>query len=354
VRILRRNMNTSVAPVVKAGTLPLGTSFYTSSSSNNVNLSCVRYTGLYGGTSFFNMGTSGSTFRHDIPAVSSQSGFLTSIGQEMAVTFNQTLSNPEMIDRPFRIDNSWGSVPTEFNSAIYTTLRCGGSVQWNDNVPATVFRFYNSDVATTWEGSSVIRLNYPSASLNSGLYAFVVANGLSRYAQNGKEFIGQYMVTSIIDGFMLAGLPSSAYPRLVQLPRIEIKEPTFATQLKQPVEINLLWSTEWKKWDKQKYSALFPDAFAESESNLRYALLYSNDNGETWKHMLDDSTAEAGVPKKTLWISDANGGADENYNWDVSDSNKIPEGNCIIRLEAYRSNVASHYSYHAQKIYIGR
>lgn len=352
VRVLRRNISTSGTPQAKANSLPRGTSFYTASAQNDVNLSCVRYTGLYGCTSFYNMGTSASTFRHSIR--DNTSGTITSLGQEMSNIFNQTLVYSEFIDRPFRTDNSWGAVPTEFNSADYSALRCGGTTLWNDLSPATRFRFFNHEDGTAWGGSAIMRLRYPAANPSTNQFIFVAENGLSRLAIGGNEAIAQYVLMSSINGLMLAGLPAPAYQRIAQLPRIEIKEPNIATQLSQPDEINLNWETVWKRWDREKYSTLYADDFAEIEGDLRYALLYSLDSGGTWKHMVDDSDAALGKPNTAIWIADQNDGANETYIWDVSDTDKIPGGNYIIRVEAYRNNVPSHYSYHVQKILIER
>jgi len=118
--------------------------------------------------------------------------------------------------------------------------------------------------------------------------------------------------------------------------------------------IPVTWSIEWKRWDGQKYTSGYPDGFAETESDLRYALLYSRDNGQTWLHMVNDSAATPGFPNKSLWVSDSVWGGDETYNWDVSNTAYFLEGSYIIMIEAYRSNQAQHYSYHRQKIFINR
>jgi len=345
VRILRRDMNASGTPQVKANSWPLGTAFGAGSTQADVNLACVRRTNLYGCTSFYNIGTYSSTFRHNIPATNSLYGTKTAAGTEMATNFKLNLHASELISRPFKLNNNWGAVPTEFSSADYTALRCSAAV-----LPATGYtsgaRFYNHQDGATWEGSSIVRLQNPA-----GSNAFISVNGLDITAQSGNQFIAQYAIMTAIQGFMLAGLP--AIPnRIIQLPRVEIMQPNATSEFSNPDVIDLLWKTTWARWDKQPYAAPYSPSFSENEQNLRYALLYSTDNGTHWFHMIDQSPATSGVPNQSLWLSDAHTGQDEKYAWDVSNEASFVEGNYLIMVEAYRYNIPSHNSFHQQTVYI--
>jgi hypothetical protein len=339
VRIRRADIITSgTAPLAKSGTLPLGTT-YKKTGSGSYTINCVRRTLTYGCTSFYNIGTTSSTFRHNFPTA--DKGTITVSGTAMANSYNFPLFSTADITRPFALNYNWGAVPTEFSLDDYSSIRCSASV---------MSRFYNHNDGASWEGSSLIRLKNLSDS-----NAFIVVNGLAQTEETGSAFIARYAVISLVHGLLTAGLPGTP-SRIVQLPRLEIKQPNVTTELDNPVTIPIIWSTEWKRWDKQKYTSAYPsypDDFAETESDLRYALLYSRDNGKTWLHILDESSATAGVPDQSKWVPDSISNGDESYDWDVSDN--FPEGSYIIMIEVYRSNLPNcHYAYHQQKIYINR
>jgi hypothetical protein len=189
--------------------------------------------------------------------------------------------------------------------------------------------------------------------------AFIAVNGLSQTVQMGTSGIARYAVISLVHSLLSAGLPGTP-SRIVQLPRVEIKQPNVTTELENPSTISMTWSTDWKRWDKQKYTTEYSDTFSETITDVRYALIYSRDNGKTWLQMIDDNfnkpepSATVGEPNQTLWLSDAAPDGDETFTWDVSDPDYFPEGNYIIRLEAYRNNQLTHYAYHEQRIYINR
>ena len=333
-RIRRQDLRINGTTDAKPGTLPAGTTFYNTGSAN---LACVRRTESYGCTSLFNIGTTTSTFRHRFPT--SSTGTIAADGSAMAAAYNFPLDSSLPISRPFDTDYNWGAVPNEFNLADYSGIRCTAAV---------ISRFYNHNDGVSWEGSSLLQLQNPS-----GSNAFIVVNGLAQTASSGSAFIGRYAVVSLVHSFLSCGLPATP-SRIVQLPRIEIKEPNVTTELNNPSAITITLLSEWKRWDEQKYTTAYADGFAETEGDLRYALLYSRDNGQNWQHIVDDSPATAGIPNQALWVSDAVSDGNETFFWDVSDTGNFPEGSYIIMVEAHRVNQSLHYSYHRQKIFINR
>ena len=137
-------------------------------------------------------------------------------------------------------------------------------------------------------------------------------------------------------------------------PRIAITGPTAASELVDPSTIDVSWSTEWLRWDGSPYPSAFPNGFSSSESDLRYALLYSANDGITWKHMQDDSVARPGVPPPIgLQVQDMNTADDEVYSWDTPAVN-FPKSTYLIRVEAYRLGSRMHYSFHQERIFINR
>jgi prepilin-type N-terminal cleavage/methylation domain-containing protein len=324
VRIRRQDITAASAKWLNRGTTFSG-------------LACVRRTQAYGCTSFFNIGTTTSTFRHT--GRDGTTGTITADGTIMANGYNFPMPSSAPISRPFRLDNDWGAAPTEFSITEYSNLRCTATVNT---------QLYGHQDGGTWQGSSLIMLANPAAS-----NAFIVVNGLDKTVESGSAFIGRYAVVSLVHSFLTCGLTGTP-SRIVQLPRVELETPNVATELNDPSAISITWSIEWKRWDGQKYTSAYADGFAETEADLRYVLLYSDDNGDTWKHVADNSAATLGIPNQGLWITDVNAGANEGYDWDVSDLDIFPEGSYILRLEAYRLNQMRHYSYHRQRIFINR
>jgi hypothetical protein len=136
-----------------------------------------------------------------------------------------------------------------------------------------------------------------------------------------------------------------------QLPRIEIQQPTDITELLDPAAITVQWGTTWRRWDGQPYAAT--GVFAEDELDLRYVLMYSPDNGDTFYHVQDDSRATPGMPPALAYQRmDAGAGA-ETYNWTVPVA-QFPEGSYVLRIDCFRNGAQVHYAYHQTKIYIQR
>jgi type II secretory pathway pseudopilin PulG len=329
VRIRRRDITAANAKWLNRGTTFSG-------------LDCVRRTQAYGCTSFFNIGTTTSTFRHQ--GRDGTSGTVTTAGQEMSNNYNFPLPASMQISRPFQLANNWGAAPTEFSISEYSGLRCTGTVNT---------RLYNHNDGVAWEGSSLIRLQSPATGTPN---AFIVVNGIDRSVESGSAFIARYAVVSLVHSYFTCGLTGTPN-RIVQLPRVEIREPNITTELDNPSTINITWSTEWKRWDGQKYLTAYADDFEETEGDLRYALLYSMDNGNTWLHVVDNSAATPGLPGthgRTLWITDAVADGNETYTWDVADSGYFIEGSYMVMVEAYRVSQDRHYAFHKQKIFVNR
>jgi hypothetical protein len=133
-----------------------------------------------------------------------------------------------------------------------------------------------------------------------------------------------------------------------------ITSPTATTEINGPSTIDVSWHTEWRRWDGIPYTTRFPVNYARADSNVEYVLLYSADNGVTWRHMQDDSVATLGVlPAAGLRVADTVAGGDETYVWNTP-SGAFPRGTYRVRIEAYRTAAKLHYSFHEERIYINR
>ncbi len=324
--------------------LPKGTEF-------TYSRRCMREEGC---NSFFLVGNRSNTYYHNY---SNSSGTLTIAGDEIAEEYAFPLPTKANINRPFRTgwsgSSSWKSNPdfdfdTDFPHNSMDTIRTFYSHPWS---------------SPYGKGSALVALTDPEGMHTS----FQVMNGLSQTIESGSAFIAKWALLSLVHSFLTAGEEETielAATRIEQLPRIEIKQPTIVSDLSDPEYIDVQWSSNFQRWDDQKYTQFYPDDFTESSwtGHLRYVLLYTRDNGDTWCYMEEDpgevpvvatpGTIPVGTEEEYL-LSDQNLEGDEFFSWAVNES-LFPEGSYLIRVEAYRSNKALHYAYHMEKIFIDR
>ena len=180
---------------------------------------------------------------------------------------------------------------------------------------------------------------------------YVVVNGISNAVDNGTTFISKFAVLSLVHSFFEAGSTTNTL-RIPQLPRLEIESPTDITELNSPTSIAIQYSTSWNRWDGLAYAQ--SGTFAESELQLQYVIMYSNDNGVTWRYVQDDAVATPGTrPTDTDYLVADEGVGAETYDWDVPSAD-FPEGSYLLRIDCYRDGAQVHYSFHQTKIFIQR
>ena len=295
-----------------------------------------RTTGAEGCTSLFNIGESNATFHHQF--ADEQFGSLTSIGEEIAGNYNFSLPTSTKISRPFNISSSGaGGVGPEFG---YTTDY--------PRFTATQVKTYYGHSLTGSTGSAMIELQPPEAD-RSG---YIVVNGIDRTTESGSAFISKYSMLTLIHSLLEAGDGNLCRP-VVRLPRAVITSPTGITELMDPDQVTIKWETLWTRWDGRPYSSSSTPNSGENETKLVYSLLYSMDNGQTWKHVIDDTAATPGrLPAVALLLPDQGTGP-EQYNW-ATPAASFPEGSYLLRIEVYRSLESLHYAHHTEKIYIDR
>jgi hypothetical protein len=331
----------------RRGNLPSGstTSTYQQVTRDQIGVSLPTGTTLFnaqrrnaseGCTSLFNVGSSSSTFHHQ--GQDGTSGAIAGGGTEVATDFHFPLPSSARISRPFRLaSNADGGVGDEFS---YTT----------DYPRATATQrntYYGHSTGAL--GSALVELSTPGLP-HSG---FVVVSGIDRTTESGSSFIARFAMLTLIHGFLSAGDP--ALPAPIGLPpRLVITSPTAITEILNPSTISVTWHTEWRRWDGIKYTSTFPAGYAPSEAGLQYVLMYSTNNGATWRHMQDDSVATPGVlPAAGLRVNDTVTPGDESYSWSTP-AGSFPIGTYLIRIEAYRTGAQLHYSYHQERIYLNR
>ena len=340
-----------------SGNLPTGSSSttYVRVTRNSISFDLPRGTGLTrsrrrtsceGCNSFFMIGTRSSTFYH---AFNSASGSLTTVGNEVADDYAFPLPTYAQISRPFRLD--WGgSSGWKSNSDFDFTS------DYPHNTGEEVRRYYDHPWSSPdGMGSSLIGLTNPAGDHTS----LQVINGIDRTTVTGTAFMAKWSLLTLIHSFLTAGewnTKNITGLRIRQLPRIKIEAPTIITELPDPDAITVQWSSDFVRWDGEKYTRYYPDGFDKTSwrNELRYALLYSKDNGDTWQYMMDNTNAVAGErPSSGYLLQDIIPGGDETYLWSVPEA-VFPEGSYLLRVECYRNNRPLHYAYHMEKIFIDR
>jgi hypothetical protein len=291
-----------------------------------------RRTKEEGSTAFFSIGTDTSKFHHQYK--DGQSGDIVEDGVDIANTYNFPVPNRVRISRPFNVNlNGSGGIPDEYQDPIYYEGVLSGRI---------INRFFDHD-ASGVEGSSLILLHGDQADDHT----FVVVNGIDRTIYTGSAFMGRWAFLSLIQSFLAAGLQTDP-DRVTQLPRIEVTAPNDLTDLDDPSSVTVSWNTEWERWDGRKYTSSYSDSFSES-AGLAFAVLYSDDNGKTWKHCQDDSLATPGTrPTDSSHLETGS-----SLSWSTPSSN-FPKGTYLVRVEAYTNSRALHYSYHQRRIFIRR
>jgi len=288
-----------------------------------------------GCTSFFNVGTSGSTFHHKATNVA---GDLTPDGNQIAARYSLQLPPQVTIKRPFSTAAS-GGVGPEWTLAPYAT----------DRYSAKIYKVYYYDAAP-WAGSGIVEVTNGSG-LSSGWFFM---NGVAESTVLGPNLLAKLVSLGALHSFF--EIATSAHPsRPLLMPRVEIKSPTITSDIDSPTQVEIRYGTEWKRWDGQPYTEETNDLFSDDEAGLRYAIMYSRDGGVTWRYVQDDSLAKPGeLPADVAYqIPDWNANADELYMWDTPAAT-IPSGTYIIRVEVHRTNQALHYSVHQVQVFIQR
>jgi hypothetical protein len=181
--------------------------------------------------------------------------------------------------------------------------------------------------------------------------AFVVVNGLSPAGASGTAFISRWSFLSLVHSFLSAGLYTNggvADPRRVrELPRVAITAPDDTTDIDNPASLRVQWQSSWRRWDGLAYTPAYPANWTD-DTTIRFARLYSRDNGRTWLHMQDDTPATPGVRPASGYLTTTT-----TYDWSVP-ANRFPRGNYLLRIEAYRDEVPLHYSFHQFRAFFKR
>lgn len=297
-------------------------------------LDSLQRTASEGCTSFFNVGSSASTFHH---RSSTGNGTLVTAGLQIGANYNFTMPVSAPISRPFAVaTNTDGTVGDEYSLPPYSTARYS----------ASLFKtYYNHPTGAT--GSGLVKLSDPTGTSS----AYVVVNGIDRTVESGSSFIAKFAVLSLVHSFFESGVTTNTN-RIKQPPRVEITSPTDISELNNPASINVQYDVHWTRWDGLPYTS--SGSYSESEAELEYAVLYSRDGGISWLYADDDSPAKLGERPADpgLLHADAVSGT-ETFSWSTPMAS-FPEGSYLVLVECFRIGSPIHFSYHKAKFFIAR
>lgn len=183
--------------------------------------------------------------------------------------------------------------------------------------------------------------------------AFFTVLGLSPATDAEHQTVGIASLMLGLRTFLRGGEPS-VVGRIPQLPLVEVIEPVESAVLSNPSSMLLRWKTTFLRFDGQAYTTGYPAGFGEPESDLRYSVLYSLDEGETWRYV---ANAQLAVPERrpsepSLLLPDAATGSEslllqlplEQY----------PGADYLFRVECYHAARQCHLSLHQVRVLITR
>ncbi|GEM_PF-1863372 len=296
----------------------------------------VKRTQGLGCVTFFNAvpkGTAASSktsFTHFHYSYTDQSN-ITTVGESLATRFKIPLSSTMLSARPF-VNNSTSPIhgwPDEWTDSYYQNLRCESEF-------GNIYYTYGTNKA-----SAILNLFPPSSQADlAGHCGHYLLNGLSPSKDQGASWIVMFGIASMTQAFLDEGHPSkAASSRIHQLPRLEIIQPDPNSAVKPTFTLN--WEVEWSRWDGLSYSHTYPSGFQETDE-LIYTVKYTPDGGRHWFYKSDNTPTATGerpdldhsitAPPISLTFS--------------------KEGAYILRVECFRKNIITHYSYHQIRVLV--
>jgi hypothetical protein len=317
-----------------------------------------RRTGDKGSAAFFWAGTTTATMHHVTNGVDAN---LQTAGTQILNAYNQPIDNPALSNRSFTVNTAspytvngtaTGQNPDGFLQLVYSGSMQAGLV----NVGTTVSEFYRNNQAVGTSGSGLLYVRDSTALQNT---AFVVVNGLAQSAATGANFIANWSILSLMESFFWGGVYSDGgvapnTTHIAQLPQTTITSPNTTTLLSDPNNITISWSRQWLRWDGRAYTPQYSASYSES-TPLDFYVMYSRDNGVTWKYCNTENDATPGTRGTAAdRLTSSAATASLTGGWDVSNRTAFPQNAYLLRVEAYRSNIPLHYSYHQFRAFINR
>ncbi len=320
--------------------------------------------------SFLN-GTSGSnSYNHT--SVNFNGGLLND-GNQMGLDYHFPMPLAFTSSRPLSLDNV--NNQPEWGDADYSSRRLALShYTANPSLSANQKGIYDRPSQAAWRASSMVR-GVLASRQQAGYF---IISGIAPSGDSGANFVTRFAILSCLRAFHEAGVPktysgpqgsfsnsmndvASVSYRIEPVPLVEITKPSLSDELRGLSVIRVEWKDRNVRWDGKRYSENYPcvDDFdgacvaqiATSPGNpdnewhgsepLAFTLIYSTDEGKTWRSAQRDVLVTPGVYESIDKIlATAHRGQ---YDWDVS---SLGVGKKLLRVQAFRENLPLHYAYH--------
>jgi hypothetical protein len=294
--------------------------------------------GVYGAPSFFNGNPTASgtnNFNHN---GSANTAATTSTGTAVSQDFNFPLSSPLTSagnnHRPFSL-NSTSASPPEWSQTSFSSLR---------TTLSEVEAYYNSSVSGCVT-SDLVRIASGTAA-----YAYFQPNGMAPQGNFGTAQIGKLALVNLLRSFMTLGQATPTAAAVPQVPLVTVSSPAVTDEFDAPSSITVVWASTWTRWDGQKYTSAYS---SYSGPALTYNLKVSMDGGSTWQ-FINASGTKISSPAAKAGVLNASYAVTSPINWNVSSSATYPQGNYVLRVEAFRNGRGLHYSHHERDVFIKR
>ncbi len=149
-----------------------------------------------------------------------------------------------------------------------------------------------------------------------------------------------------------AGKPKLA-ARVPQLPRLTITDPVAGALAANPLSMTVRWSTEWLRYDGDAYTEAHGAPSDGDESDLLYRVLWSIDQGLTWRSAINGEAAvrdERPRDGEDRLVDGGEGG--ESFTFALPDD--LQDTELVLAVEAWRASTESHFSSHQTRVFVRR
>ena len=149
-----------------------------------------------------------------------------------------------------------------------------------------------------------------------------------------------------------AGKPKLA-ARVPQLPRLTITDPVAGALAADPLSMTVRWSTEWLRYDGDAYTEAHDAPSDGDESDLVYRVLWSRDQGLTWRSAITGNTAvrsERPSDEDDRLVDGGEGG--ESFTFALPDD--LQDTELVLAVEAWRASTHCHFSSHQTRVFVRR
>lgn len=292
--------------------------------------------GLAGAVAMLDSGSLTATFLHQ-QETSNPVGAITVEAQDIADATGDELPAVLPSEWPFNTNLAF---PGPLPYFAFTT-------DYPKSVSTVLEEYYNGISGVTSAGTLAVEA--PST-VDTAFYS-VLGVTPSTSAEHATVAMASLMLG--LRSFHRAG-ESAVTGRVVQTPQVELIEPESGTTLADPSSLLVRWKTDFLRFDGNAYTSAFAPGFVEAEADLVYSILYSRDEGETWRYALNSQPAEPEVrpTDPALLLSDSSVGS-ESFVLPTPSASYVG-AEYLLRIECYHSVRQTHLSAHQIRVLLTR